>query len=57
MAIARLLYHLPKYAFIDEGTSAISSDVAGLLYDTCKKKGNGGRPCPARALTGSQFRD
>jgi ATP-binding cassette subfamily D (ALD) long-chain fatty acid import protein len=39
MAIARLLYHEPKYAFIDEGTSAVSSDVEGLLYDTCKKKG------------------
>ncbi|KAK4129275.1 hypothetical protein N657DRAFT_560692 [Parathielavia appendiculata] len=39
MAIARLLYHEPRYAFIDEGTSAVSSDVEGLLYDTCKKKG------------------
>jgi ATP-binding cassette subfamily D (ALD) long-chain fatty acid import protein len=27
MAIARLLYHEPRYAFIDEGTSAVSSDV------------------------------
>lgn len=39
MAIARLLYHEPKYAFIDEGTSAVSSDVEGLLYETCKEKG------------------
>ncbi|KAK4100601.1 hypothetical protein N658DRAFT_535268 [Parathielavia hyrcaniae] len=39
MAIARLLYHEPRYAFIDEGTSAVSSDVEGLLYDTCKQKG------------------
>ncbi|KAI5359684.1 Putative AAA+ ATPase domain, ABC transporter type 1, transmembrane domain-containing protein [Septoria linicola] len=39
MAIARLLYHEPRYAFIDEGTSAVSSDVEGLLYETCKRKG------------------
>ena len=39
MAIARLLYHEPRYAFLDEGTSAVSSDVEGLLYETCKEKG------------------
>ena len=39
MGIARLLYHEPRYAFIDEGTSAMSSDVEGLLYETCKGKG------------------
>lgn len=39
MGIARLLYHEPRYAFIDEGTSAVSSDVEGLLYETCKAKG------------------
>lgn len=39
VAIARLLYHEPQYAFIDEGTSAVSSDVEGLLYETCKEKG------------------
>jgi ATP-binding cassette subfamily D (ALD) long-chain fatty acid import protein len=39
LAIARLLYHEPHYAFIDEGTSAVSSDVEGLLYETCKEKG------------------
>ena len=38
MAIARLLYHEPRYAFIDEGTSAVSSDVEGLLYENCKEK-------------------
>ncbi|ROW14755.1 hypothetical protein VPNG_03818 [Cytospora leucostoma] len=38
MAIARLLYHEPQYAFIDEGTSAVSSDVEGILYETCKEK-------------------
>jgi len=39
MAIARLLYHEPRYAFIDEGTSAVSSDVEGVLYETAKAKG------------------
>ncbi|RDW87639.1 hypothetical protein BP5796_03333 [Coleophoma crateriformis] len=39
MAIARLLYHEPRYAFIDEGTSAVSSDVEGLLYERAKEKG------------------
>jgi ATP-binding cassette subfamily D (ALD) long-chain fatty acid import protein len=39
MAIARLLYHEPRYAFIDEGTSAVSSDVEGILYETAKDKG------------------
>ncbi|KAK3069764.1 ATP-binding cassette long-chain fatty acid transporter pxa1 [Teratosphaeriaceae sp. CCFEE 6253] len=39
MGIARLLYHEPRYAFIDEGTSAVSSDVEGLLYETAKGKG------------------
>lgn len=39
MAIARLFYHEPRYAFIDEGTSAVSSDVEGLLYERAKEKG------------------
>lgn len=39
MAFARLLYHEPRYAFIDEGTSAVSSDVEGLLYERSKEKG------------------
>ncbi|KAI3340616.1 ABC transporter transmembrane region 2-domain-containing protein [Ustulina deusta] len=39
VGIARLLYHEPRYAIIDEGTSAVSSDVEGLLYETCKEKG------------------
>jgi len=39
MAMARLLYHEPRYAFIDEGTSAVSSDVEGLLYESAKEKG------------------
>ncbi|CAK7272987.1 ATP-binding cassette long-chain fatty acid transporter pxa1 [Sporothrix epigloea] len=39
MAIARVLYHEPQYVFIDEGTSAVSSDVEGLLYEACKERG------------------
>lgn len=39
MAIARLLYHEPMYAFVDEGTSAVSSDVEGLLYERAKARG------------------
>ncbi|KAF1988628.1 hypothetical protein K402DRAFT_391852 [Aulographum hederae CBS 113979] len=39
MGIARALYHEPRYVVIDEGTSAVSSDVEGLLYERCKAKG------------------
>ncbi|KAI9751738.1 MAG: hypothetical protein M4579_005929 [Chaenotheca gracillima] len=39
MAMARLMYHEPRYAFIDEGTSAVSSDVEGILYEKAKEKG------------------
>ncbi|KAG6157140.1 hypothetical protein E4U36_007900 [Claviceps purpurea] len=39
MQFARLLYHEPQYAIIDEGTSAVSSDVEGLLYENCKERG------------------
>ncbi|RMY29338.1 hypothetical protein D0866_08766 [Hortaea werneckii] len=39
ISLARLLYHEPRYAIVDEGTSAVSSDVEGLLYETCKRKG------------------
>lgn len=48
MAMARLLYHEPRFAFIDEGTSAVSSDVEGLLYETAKSKGisKSTRPIP-----------
>jgi ATP-binding cassette subfamily D (ALD) long-chain fatty acid import protein len=46
MGFARLLYHEPKYAIIDEGTSAVSSDVEGLLYETCKEKGISTYPPP-----------
>ena len=39
MAIARLLYHEPRYAVLDEGTSAVSSDVEGYLYEKAKERG------------------
>lgn len=39
MGLARLFYHEPHYAFIDEGTSAVSSDVEGLLYERAKARG------------------
>jgi ATP-binding cassette subfamily D (ALD) long-chain fatty acid import protein len=36
---ARILYQSPKFAVIDEGTSAVSQDVEGLLYEACKRRG------------------
>lgn len=39
VSFARILYHEPRYAIIDEGTSAVSSDVEGLLYERCKERG------------------
>lgn len=39
MAFARLMYHEPRLVFLDEATSAVSSDVEGLLYEKAKEKG------------------
>lgn len=36
---ARILYSNPKFAVIDEGTSAVSADMEGLLYEECKSQG------------------
>ncbi|ELK35104.1 ATP-binding cassette sub-family D member 3 [Myotis davidii] len=37
MAMARLFYHKPQFAILDECTSAVSVDVEGYIYNHCRE--------------------
>eukprot|EP01102_Stenamoeba_stenopodia_P005702 TRINITY_DN1643_c0_g2_i1.p1 TRINITY_DN1643_c0_g2~~TRINITY_DN1643_c0_g2_i1.p1 ORF type:complete len:651 (-),score=146.99 TRINITY_DN1643_c0_g2_i1:256-2208(-) len=39
IAMARLFYHKPQFAILDECTSATSVDVEGAIYTHCRKLG------------------
>jgi ATP-binding cassette subfamily D (ALD) long-chain fatty acid import protein len=39
ISLARIVYHQPSFAVLDEPTSAVSSDVEGHLYAVCKERG------------------
>ncbi|KAJ3373461.1 hypothetical protein HDU91_000076 [Kappamyces sp. JEL0680] len=39
MQLARLFYHQPRFAVLDEATSAVSTDVEALMYNSAKERG------------------
>lgn len=39
LQMARLFYHAPQFAILDECTSAVSVDVEGSMYDYCREVG------------------
>ena len=39
VAMARVFYHKPKFAILDECTSAVSVDVESFMYEHCKEIG------------------
>lgn len=61
--MARLFYHKPQFAILDECTSAVSVDVEGYIYSHCREVSRAGsqvegpRPpswftlCPTRYLS------